>query len=246
MTTSVPPFPQAPPMSPLAPLVLFLPLAAVPDRHEEGDAKPGGEGFVDLFDGETLAGWTHQNGWATYRVEQFRGAPAIVGRTAEGSPNSFLRTNDAYGDFILEYDVWLGDGNGEAPYMNSGVQIRSNGQGEDANDDGFGDGRVNGPQVEIEAAPGDAGYIYSEGTGRGWLVPESEHDAPDLFRNGDWNAYRVEARGANIKTFLNGEPVADLTDEKSPREGFIGLQVHSFGGPHPAEVRWRNVRIQPL
>ena len=232
----------------LAPLLL----AAAPlDHHGEGDAKPDDGAFVDLFDGETLAGWTQQNGWATYRIERPSpgdgdDTPVIVGRTAEGSPNSFLRTNDGYGDFVLEYEVWLGDAGGKPPYMNSGVQVRSNGEGEDADDDGFGDGRVNGPQIEIEAAPGDAAYVYSEGTGRGWLVPMSEHDTPDLFKNGEWNAFRVEARGDNIKTFLNGEPVADLTDPESPREGFVALQVHSFKGPHPAEVRWRNLRIKPL
>ena len=227
-----------------APLLLVA--LAAPDHHDEAAAE---DGFVALFDGETLAGWTQQNGWASYRIEPSPGdggGPVIVGRTAPGSPNSFLRTTENYGDFVLEYEVWLGDADGEKPYMNSGVQIRSNGKGEDADDDGFGDGRVNGPQVEIEAAPGDAAYIYSEGTGRGWLVPMAEHDTPDLFKNGEWNKFRVEAKGDTIKTFLNGEPVADLTDPEGPRDGFVGLQVHSFRGPHPAEVRWRNLRIKPL
>ena len=249
--TDPPARPDRPAMSFPAPLLLAALLAAEPaagplDHHEKGEPKPDADGFVALFDGETLDGWTQQNGWATYRIEQMDGTPVIVGRTAPGSPNSFLRTAESYGDFILEYEVWLGNADGDKPYMNSGVQIRSNGKGEDADEDGFGDGRVNGPQIEIEAAPGDAAYIYSEGTGRGWLVPMDEHDTPDLFQNGEWNRFRVEARGDAIKTFLNGEPVADLTDPESPREGFIGLQVHSFGGPHPAEVRWRKLRIKPL
>ena len=230
-----------------APLLLIA-LAAAPDHHKQPEP---GDGFTAPFDGESLAGWTQQNGWATYRIERFSGdggdgAPVIVGRTAGGSPNSFLRTENSYGDFVLEYEVWLGNADGKPPYMNSGVQVRSNGKGADADGDGFGDGRVFGPQVEIEAAPGDAGYLYGEATGRGWLVPESEHDEPDLFKNGAWNRFRVEARGENIKTFLNGEPVADLTDAESARAGFVALQVHSFNGPTPAEVRWRNLRIKPL
>ena len=50
-------------------------------------------GFVDLFNGKTLEGWTQRNGTATYRVED----GSIVGTTAEGSPNSFclLYTSDA-------------------------------------------------------------------------------------------------------------------------------------------------------
>ncbi len=42
--------------------------------------------WVNLFDGKTLDGWVQKNGTATYRVEE----GAIVGRTSEGSPNSFL------------------------------------------------------------------------------------------------------------------------------------------------------------
>ena len=44
------------------------------------------DGWVSLFDGETLNGWIQKNGTATYRVED----GTIVGKTAKGSPNSFL------------------------------------------------------------------------------------------------------------------------------------------------------------
>ena len=68
-----------------------------------------------LFDGKTLDGWRQRNGTATYRVEN----GTIVGRTEEGSPNSFLCTDKLYGDFELEFDVKCD------PRLNSGVQIRS-------------------------------------------------------------------------------------------------------------------------
>src|SRR5690606_16657971 len=90
-------------------------------------------GSVDLFTGENLDGWTQRNGTATYRIED----DAIVGKTAEGSPNSFLCTDNTYGDFELTFEVKLDPG------LNSGVQIRSQSQGDTP------EGRVNGPQVEI-------------------------------------------------------------------------------------------------
>lgn len=68
-----------------------------------------------LFDGSTLEGWTQKNGTATYRVEK----GTIVGQTSEGSPNSFLCSNQEYGDFELEFSVKVHD------RLNSGVQIRS-------------------------------------------------------------------------------------------------------------------------
>ncbi|MFH5804938.1 DUF1080 domain-containing protein [Alienimonas sp. DA493] len=222
----------------LAPLLtsaalLVLSPAAPADHHEQGEKD--GDGFTALFDGESLDGWEQRNGKATYKVEEVDGAPAIVGRTAEGSPNSFLCTKDTYGDFVLEFEVKL-----PTKDLNSGVQVRSSSKG------GTKDGRVNGPQVEIESSPGDAGYVYGEAMGGGWLDPVEEHTNKDAFKNGEWNKYRVEAKGDSIHTFINGEPVSTLKNERVPAEGFIGLQVHSYRGPHPGVVMWRNIRIKPL
>ena len=72
-------------------------------------------GQVSLFDGKTLEGWEQKNGTAKYRVEN----GTIVGKTNEGSPNSFLCTKKNYGDFELTFEVKVDD------ELNSGVQIRS-------------------------------------------------------------------------------------------------------------------------
>ena len=242
MTPFAPPPAPRPPMPrpPLLPVFAALLLAAAPalaDHHEKGEkaeARTDADGFTVLFDGETLDGWTQKNGFATYLVEEVDGAPAIVGRTAKGSPNSFLTTDGTYGDFILEFEVKLPTKN-----LNSGVQVRSQQK------DGKPDGRVFGPQVEIESSPGDAGYIYGEAFG-GWLDPQDQHPKQDLFQNGQWNTFRVEARGDNIKTFVNGEPVSDLKNKKVDQEGFVGLQVHSYRGPETGVVMWRNLRIKEL
>jgi hypothetical protein len=202
----------------------------------------GAEGqWLELFDGRTLDGWVQKNGTATYRVEE----GAIVGRISEGSPNSFLVTEREYGDFELEFEVKVDDA------LNSGVQIRSRTKerttGPGADDQA---GRVFGPQVEIEASPGFAGYVYGEATGRGWLTPEERLKPHDRFRNGRWNRYRVVARGPRIRTWINVQSVEDLTDEEiyetHPR-GFIGLQVHGIEpGSGPYEVAWRNLRLREL
>jgi hypothetical protein len=205
----------------------------------------GGDGlaadWVSLFDGQTLDGWVQQNGTASYRVE----AGAIVGRTSAGSPNSFLATVRTYGDFELEFEVRVDDA------LNSGVQIRSRTRprsiGADADDRA---GRVFGPQVEIEAGPGRAGFIYGEATGDGWLTPEDRLEPHEHFRNGGWNHYRVVARGPRIQTWLNGQPIEDLTDEEPYRshpDGFIALQVHSIEpGTGPYEVAWRRLRLRKV
>jgi hypothetical protein len=196
--------------------------------------------WIELFNGKDLTGWTQKNGTAKYTIEE---GGVICGTTAEGSPNSFLCTDQEFGDFELEFDVKVDQ------QLNSGVQIRSI-----AKPQGEGKwGRVNGPQVEIEASGekgAEAGYVYGEATGRGWLVPKDKLIPHKKFKDGQWNHYRVVARGPRFQTYINDELVIDLTDEKifeTHPQGFIGLQVHSIpknAGPY--QVRWKNIKLRPL
>ena len=191
--------------------------------------------YKAIFDGKTLEGWTQRNGTATYRVEK----KSVVGKTNEGSPNSFLCSDKEYGNFDLIFEVKVDD------KLNSGVQIRSQTKGGPK-------GRVNGPQVEIEASGkngAEAGYIYGEAAG-GWMTPADKLKPHKHFKDGKWNKYRVVADGANIKVWINGAVVSDLNHEekyKSHPKGFIGLQVHGIGrGSGPYEVRWRKIKIKEL
>ncbi len=207
---------------------LRLLLLALPVSLFAGQAAAD-DNWVSLFNGESLDGWEQQNGSATYRVAD----GVIIGKTAVGSPNSFMCTKKHYGDFELTFEVNVDNG------LNSGVQIRSHSKPE------FKNGRVHGPQVEIESGPGEAGYVYSEGTGRGWLTENPR--THNVFQNGKWNKYRVVAKGARIQTWINGKAMEDLSDEKSSKSGFIGLQVHGIKkGSGPFEVRWRNIKIREL
>jgi hypothetical protein len=189
-------------------------------------------GLIGLFNGKNLDGWSQKNGTATYRVE----GDAIVGKTNEGSPNSFLCTDKLYGDFELKFEVKVDR------ELNSGVQIRSQ------TTDGTPAGRVNGPQVEI-SLDGMAGYVYGEAAG-GWMTPDEDRKGHKHFKDGEWNAYHVVAFGNTIQTWINGQQVSDLTHEdrfKTHPKGFIGLQVHGIGaGQGPYEVRWRNLKLRDL
>ncbi|MCA9170718.1 MAG: DUF1080 domain-containing protein [Planctomycetales bacterium] len=198
---------------------------------DAADATSDGD-FVDLFNGKNLDGFTQRNGTATYRVE----GDSIVGKTSEGSPNSFLCTDKLYGDFELTFDVKVD------PQLNSGVQIRSQSVG------GTPDGRVNGPQVEI-SLDGLAGYVYGEAAG-GWMSADADRVPHKYFKDGEWNSYRVLAVGNHIDTWINGNRVANLTHQErfeTHPKGFIGLQVHGIApGTGPYEVRWRNLRIREI
>ena len=196
--------------------------------------------WVELFNGKNLDNWIQKNGTATYRVE----GDTIVGKTTEGSPNSFLCTPRDYGDFELEFEVKVDNA------LNSGVQVRSQTAAPGA-DEKF--GRVNGPQVEIESTRDGAslaGYVYGEATDRGWLTPDAVRTPHKAFRDGDWNHFRIVAKGPRIQTWINGQPIGDLNDEpihKTHAQGFIGLQVHGIAkGAGPYEVAWRKIRVREL
>ena len=212
-------------------LAALVMLAAVPfDSRQPALAQDKqDDGWVAIFDGKTIDAWEVKGGTAAYRVED----GCIVGKTTEGSPNSFLCTKKLYGDFELKFEVKVAD------ELNSGVQIRS------ANRP---DGVVYGPQVEI-AINGTAGFIYGEGTKFGWLSEDrSDPKAQAAFKKGEWNKYRVLAEGKSIKSWINDVPVANLVDEKTGMmSGFIGLQVHGIKkGTGPFEVRWKNITLREL
>lgn len=186
-----------------------------------------------LFDGETLEGWTSIGGEAPYEVID----GAIVGTMTAGTPNSFLITEEEYGDFILELEVKL-----EGATTNSGIQTRSR-----FNPDARGgQGAVQGRQVEIDPTPRAwTGGIYDEAR-RGWLYPvDLNPDAKSAYKPEEFNTYRIEAIGNETKTWVNGIPVAHVIDTIDA-SGFIGLQVHSINDESLAgkQVHFRNIRIQ--
>jgi len=189
------------------------------------------EKWTSLFDGKTLKGWKQLGGKALYEVQNGE----IVGTTVKETPNSFLTTEQEYGDFILELDLKLDD------TMNGGVQFRSLSLPDYQN------GRVHGYQMEVD--PSDrawSGAIYDEGR-RDWLyIPNINPEGKKAFKPvGQWNKYRIEAIGSTIRTWINGVPTAHLIDDMTAK-GFIALQVHSIYGPmkEGMKIRWKNIRIQ--
>jgi len=188
------------------------------------------DGWRPLFNGRTLDGWYQCNGTAPYSVEE----GVIVGRTVVGSPNSFLCSKESFGDFVLEYEVWV-DTN-----FNSGMQIRS------IADPAIKNGRMHGLQVEVDPSERAwSGGIYDEAR-RGWLhTLTGQETAQKAFRLKEWNRFRIEAIGTSIRTWINGVPCADILDDLTMK-GVFGIQVHSIGNDASRAgrlVKFRNLRI---
>ena len=217
----------------------------------------GDEDWRLLFNGENLDGWEVHSGSAKFEVSD----GAIVGTTVPMSPNTFLCTTHLFSDFELVLEVKCDLG------LNSGIQIRSqitrgetkvialngrNGPREIT----LPDDRVHGYQVEVASAEsGRSGGLYDEA--RRFIFLDEPGDKPgerSVFKDDQWNHFRIRCQGDRIQTWVNGVACADVKDSMDD-SGIIGSQVHgniSVSGrvskkPYVKhQVRFRNIRIRLL
>lgn len=200
-------------------------------------------GYLSLFDGTTLRGWRKAGGTGRFKAEN----GAIVGYGKNIRGNTFLRTEETYGDFILVFEFQFINRSG-----NSGCQFRSRQR--------HTTGRVFGYQCEHdnnEKRSFTAG-IYDEAR-RGWLFPGEfstgnttrteatfSSRGRELFRWTEWNTIVIKCHGRRIQTWLNGVARADFADNDEAHytpDGFIALQVH---GGKSAHMKWRRLYLRRL
>jgi len=172
-----------------------------------------------LFNGKDLTGWT------IYGTEKWYVEDGLL--VCESGPDKqygYLGTVKEYKDFELtvEFKQYA---NG-----NSGVFFHSSIDGT----------KITGWQAEVAPPGNNTGGIY-ESYGRGWLIkPDPELDK--YLKFGDWNTMKVRVVGPLVETWLNGQKMITLEDEKiGNATGIIALQIHEGGG---IKVMWRNLYIE--
>lgn len=172
-----------------------------------------------IFNGKDLTGWT------IYGTEKWYVENGLL--VCESGPDQeygYLGTVKEYGDFELTLEFRQGaDGN-------SGVFFRSSIEGT----------KITGWQAEVAPPGSNTGGIY-ESYGRGWLIkPDPELDK--YLKFGEWNTMKIRVVGDLVETWLNGQKMITLEDEKiGQAKGIIALQIHSGGG---IKVQWRNLEVK--
>jgi hypothetical protein len=174
-----------------------------------------------IFNGKDLTGWTI-NGTEKWYVDNGE----LICESGPDKQYGYLSTNKPYKNFVLTLE-FKQEANG-----NSGVFFRSSIEGV----------KINGWQVEVAPPGRHTGGVY-ESYGRGWLIQPKPEDEQWL-KMGEWNTMKIQVKGDDVQTWLNGHPIIQIKDEKIGKgEGFIALQIHDGGG---IKVKWRNIAIEEL
>jgi len=183
------------------------------------------KGFVSLFDGKTLDGWSGDERY--WKVEN----DSIVGvQPGKLKGGTFLSSMKEFENFILKAKFKLLVGN-------SGIQFRSR---------NIAANQLAGYQADI--AYGDfkfMGCLASEGLGQGVIAPTSSHIArqlSDAVLLADWNEFVIKAEGDRITLEINGIKTVDVHHD-GPKTGLVGFQLH---GGTPTTVMFRDIKIKNL
>lgn len=196
---------------------------ATPSETDRGAAS-GQDGFVNLFDGQSLAGWVNPYEWGEAKV-----VDGEIHLTADRK--FFLVTEQTWSDFEFEGEVAL-PADGPA---NSGFMFRCHVE----------PNRVFGYQAEVDPSERAwSGGLYDEGR-RAWLFPiDKQKGQVRLIQapRGEWMRYRIVCQGDHLQIFINDGLVTDTRDSLDA-SGPVGIQHHGEKGQ---TYRFRNLRIRPL
>jgi hypothetical protein len=174
-----------------------------------------------LFNNNDLEGWNIHGTekWYVHNGE-------LICESGPDNKFGYLVTKKSYQDFVLRLK-FLQEDNG-----NSGVFFRSSIEGI----------KISGWQVEVAPPGNNTGGIY-ESYGRGWLY-EIPDEKENILNMGTWNDMIIRVEGDRVMTWLNGQLMTDLRDEKiGLAEGSIALQIHDGGG---IKVRWKDIFIREI
>jgi len=183
-------------------------------------------GFVDMFNGRDLTGWTTTGNWVVEEDNTITLKPRH-GENGWTRYKDYLTTDRRYADFVLDLEFKF---NAKG---NSGVFIRVG---------DLDDHVQSGMEVQIldtygKKKVGDhdcGGVIRTAAPSRNMVRPA-----------GQWNRYIITLIDHSLTVILNGEQIIDLDVSRSkmkdrPDRGYISFQDE--GKP----IWYRNVRIKEL
>jgi hypothetical protein len=233
-------------MTKLAFILLFICIGADSIAQK---SKRNSNNYINIFNGKNLDGWEGDSVY--WRVEN----GTLVG---EVTPATILKRNSFIiwkggitKDFELIVDYRI------SAHGNSGINYRSiildtlkyAMKGYQADIDGA--NRYSGQNYEERGRTFLAmrGQRVAIGTDHKPVITDSLGSKDSLatfIKIEDWNEYRLVVKGNNMRHYINGILMSEVTDndtETRTMSGSLGVQVHV--GP-PMKIEYRNFRLKEL
>ena len=184
-----------------------------------------GSGWVSLFDGKTMKGWSSV-GAAQWAVADGTlsanpsAQPQITGADGKPTqPSGFLRTDAPYANFELTAEFH------SEKNTNSGIFVRCT----------AGQTISQTTCYEVNISDNHATHPTGSIVGMHSTLPTRPATA------GKWSTLEIAANGSHIVVKVDGKTTLDVKDEKFS-SGSIALQAGGPNGPGP--IQFRNIRIR--
>ena len=180
-------------------------------------------GFVSLFDGSTLKGWTIQDGpESAFYVRD----GAITVHEGSGFP-AWLRSAKSYENFDFRGEFYV------KGWTDSGIYFHAPQHGRPM---------WCGKQIHIFHQQDDKPAPESMGS----LFPIVAPLKVNVKSKGEWNSFRILMDWPRLQVWTNDEPIQDLDLASAPefrhryRSGYLGFESLSY------PIRFRNLKIREL
>ena len=177
-----------------------------------------------LFNGKDLANFQAEGTKPYWRIEN----GVLIGENDAALKGHYLWTQKEYGDFVIEFDArWKATTDRG---VDTGVEMRK-------------------PRIQLQL--GVSGSLRVDMTGSFYTggkpaYPEAGQakEAKTLMKpEGEWNTYRIQAKGDTFTCWINGVKASEYTDPKFSGSAPIGFQIH---GNVVMKTEFRNIRIAEL
>lgn len=174
-------------------LVATVATAAEPNKLTKEELA---DGWILLFDGETLFGWKAESD-ANWEVKD-----GTI-RVSQGKPG-LLRTTSQFADYELKVDFRAAKGTNSGVFLRTAPVLEKDG--------------VTTQCYELNIAPADNPFPTGSFVGRKKAEAVEESD--------DWQTFHVVAQGPHLTVKLNDKEVLNYVDPRPLGRGFIGLQLN--------------------